>query len=351
MAEKIPAMKVYLFTNHTNDAIEKYTPKSGNIVIKRYAVIDQRLSLFARYRKYFNFYLRTFASLRKINPTWIWYFESISALPASMYFRLKRSRDTKLIIHYHEYISRAEYNNGPSIVKWMHKGEKKLYRIVHSLSQTNEERMRLFLRDNGLTLEGKTHILPNYPPKSWIKEKMEKGTIEFPVKVVHAGSIGLDSLYIREFCAWVQGQNGRVIFDIYSSQNSDTIRNFLAENKYQFIGIKGYVPYEAMPSILSGYDIGVILYKGVIPNHIHAVSNKLFEYWACGLDVWFSDKMTGSLPYSRADFYPKLIPVNFDDLKRFDLSCAINHNGLSYQASPYYCEQIFESFFQRILVN
>ncbi len=108
--------------------------------------------------------------------------------------------------------------------------------------------------------------------------------------------------------------------------------NYLSENKYQFTEIKGYVPYELMPSILSNYDIGVILYKGVIPNHIYAVSNKLFEYWACGLDVWFSDKMTGSLQYSRTDFYPKLIPVNFDELDRFDLGCAISHTGLSLSA-------------------
>ncbi len=200
MAEKMPAVKIYLFTNSTKDNIGKYSSKSENIVIKRYAIVDQRLSLFRRYRNYFNFYFRTFASLRKIIPKWLWYFETISALPASVYFRLKRSRETKLIIHYHEYISPAEYTNGPSIVKWMHKGEKKLYKIVHSLSQTNEERMQLFLRDNGLSLDGKTHILPNYPPKSWVNEKIEKGTIEYPVRIVHAGSIGIDSLYIKEFC-------------------------------------------------------------------------------------------------------------------------------------------------------
>ena len=115
--------------------------------------------------------------------------------------------------------------------------------------------------------------------------------------------------------------------------------------------IKGYVPYELMPSILSNYDIGVILYKGVIPNHIYAVSNKLFEYWACGLDVWFSDKMTGSLQYSRTDFYPKLIPVNFEELDGFDMNCAISHTGLSYQPFPYYCEQQFDSFFLETQLN
>ena len=47
IAEKMPAMNVYLFTNHTDDTIEKYIPgNSGNIIIKRFAVIDQRISLF-----------------------------------------------------------------------------------------------------------------------------------------------------------------------------------------------------------------------------------------------------------------------------------------------------------------
>jgi hypothetical protein len=345
MTVKMPATKIYLFTNSTDDTISKYQSKSGNISIKRYAVIDQRFSLFRRYWNYFNFYFKSFVSLRKIQPKWVWYFETISALPVTMYFRLKGSRQTKLIIHYHEYISPAEYTNGPAIVKWMHKGEKKLYKIVYSLSQTNEERMQLFLRDNELSLKGKTHILPNYPPKRWINEKIGKGTIEYPVRIVHAGSIGIDSLYIREFCDWVHRQNGRVTFDIYSSQNTDAVRNYISENKYHFIEIKGYVPYELMPSILSDYEIGVILYKGVIPNHIYAVSNKLFEYWACGLDVWFSDKMTGSLQYARTDCYPKLIAVNFTELDRFDLNCAMSHAGLTYQPSSYYCEQLFDSFF------
>jgi hypothetical protein len=348
LAEKMPATNVYVFTNNSGDAIPKYSPANSNIIIRRVSVIDPRFSLLKRYRNYFCFYWSTYASLRKIHPKWLWYFETLSALPASWYFRHKTSQDTKLLIHYHEYMSPAEYKNGPRMVEWIHHREKKLYNIVHTLSHTNEKRMQLFLRDNGLTLNGRTHILPNYPPRSWISARPKMEGIGYPVRVVYVGAIGMESTYIREFCSWVDRQNGKVHFDIYSHQDTGDLRKLITESKWRFIDLKGYTPYKELREHLLKYDVGVILYKGHIPNYIYNAPNKLFEYWACGLDIWFPDKMTGSLQYAGSGHYPKRIAVDFHSLDSFNLDTAISHSGLTYQPSGFYCEKIIDNFLREI---
>ena len=39
---------------------------------------------------------------------------------------------------------------------------------------------------------------------------------------------------------------------------------------------------------MADYHIGLTLYNGHIPNFVYNVPNKVFEYLACGLDVWYS---------------------------------------------------------------
>ncbi len=282
MAEKMPAKNVYVFTNSTNGTIKKYIGKNTNIIINRYSIINPSFSVFKRYRHYFSFYYKTYISLRKIHPKWLWYFETISALPVCWYFGRKKNFETKLLIHYHEYMSPAEYRNGPSMVKWIHRREKKLYEIVDTLLHTNEKRMQLFLKDNSLILDGRTYIFPYYPPKSWIQQKEKKEPIGFPLRIVYFGAIGKESLYIKEFCEWVDQQNGSVLFDVYSNQDTSELQKIISQKKWRFVHIKGYIPYEDLPATLPAYDVGVILYKGHIPNYVYNAPNKLFEYLGCG---------------------------------------------------------------------
>lgn len=328
IAEQMPSLQVYVFTNTANHPIREYAARQKNIIIKRYAASGTGFSLLKRYRNYFAYYYQTYTSLKKIHPQWVWYFETLSALPARWYFSHQQFRDTKLLIHYHEYMSPAEYANGPWMVKWNHRAEKKLYQKVQYLSHTNEERMQLFLQDNRISLKGKTHIFPNYPPKTWINTTQENKKIALPVKMVYAGAIGMESLYIKEFCEWVNRQNGNVLFDIYSNQDTTVLQRFLSGKELRFIHIKGYVPYEDLPVVLSAYDAGVILYKGHIPNYVHNAPNKLFEYWACGLDVWFPEIMQGCMPFANGHVYPKIIPVNFDALDKMDLGSTIDRKSV-----------------------
>ena len=347
LGEYFPETTVYVFTNNASNKIYNYTSNHKNVCIERYGTINQRYSLPKRYWNYLSYYYKTYSSLKKICPNWLWYFETISALPASWYLNNKKNQSTKLIIHYHEYMSREEYESGPLMVKLAHRSEKKLYDIVNYLSHTNEKRMEFFLSDNNIELKNKTYVFPNYPPKNWISPG-SNNEINIPIKVVYVGAIGMDSLYIKEFCKWVHDQNGKVRFDIFSNQDTNELQHYLSEKNLQHISIKGYVRYDELPSVLKKYDVGVILYNGHIPNYIYNAPNKLFEYWACGLDVWFPDNIEGSLSFVRHDNYPKIISIDFKKLDKIDLTAMINRTGISYKQSTFYCEKIFEKVTEKI---
>ncbi len=345
--QNVPEINVFVFTNSTSANISPYSGNKKNIVIERYGAVDLNFSPVKRYSNYFSFYYKTYNKLKKIHPHWLWYFESASALPASWYMKQKKNRDTILIIHYHEYMSLHEYESGPLLVKWAHRSEKKLYNVVSYLSHTNEKRMELFLKDNNILLKNRTFIFPNYPPQNWIG-KESNHEINFPIKIVYVGVIGFESLFIKEFCKWVSYQKGDVVFDIYSSQNLNELENFLAENALKNISIKGYVKYDELPVVLRKYDIGVVLYNGHIQNYVYNAPNKLFEYLACGLDVWFPENMEGSLPFITEKEYPKVICLDFKNLDKIDLKSLVDRSGFSYKPSPFYCEKIFGPVVEKI---
>src|SRR5579863_8858588 len=231
LAKQKPLLKVYVFTNASDESREEYQSRRENVQIHRFAVIGPEFSPIRRYRNYFKFYYKSYQNLNNIKPEWVWYFETASALPVKWYFNGSKSIGSKLLIHYHEYMSPAEYQQGPGMVQWIHRKEKKLYDLAYSVSHTNNERMQMFLKDNQLSLAGKTKILPNYPPRGWIKEIRENRR-NGPLKIVYVGVIGMETLYIREFCEWVEGQEGKVVFDIYSQQQTGELENWIRAKSY-----------------------------------------------------------------------------------------------------------------------
>ena len=82
----------------------------------------------------------------KYNPHKIIFFESSSAGPVYWYLRTF-GKSTELKIHYHEYTSPNEYEEGMRLVKLYHQYEKKfLYEKADWISQTNEDRVKMFLQ-------------------------------------------------------------------------------------------------------------------------------------------------------------------------------------------------------------
>jgi hypothetical protein len=215
--------------------------------------------------------------------------------------------------------------------------EKKIYNKALWISHTNEDRLKLFVNDTGISNDNRLHTLPNFPSKHW-GITSTKGSITTPIKIVYVGAIGLESLYVKEFAEWVERQNGKVIWDIYTQQNDYELKEFLQKSNSKHVIVKGFLSYHQLPEVLSQYSVGVILYKGFSPNFIYNAPNKLFEYLACGLDVWFPRQLKGAYPFIKTNSYPKVINIDFENLEAMDIEVLIDRKTIPYIPSSYYYE-------------
>ena len=337
--------KVYVFT--TKPAVKGITRFTSGlhrikiITLGKVQVNQLRIKRFLHYQ-FFN--IRTFLQLCVKRPPKVLYIETLSSFPAYLY---KKTINPKadILIHYHEYTSPAEYRDGMVLAKKFHRYEQYLYPLAVWVSHTNQDRMQKFLEDIYPVKIKAPHILPNYPPRSWAKyivpaEKKDK------LMIVYAGALGMETMYLKEFAEWVEEQEGRVQWHIYSQQDGSELISMLTSICARNIHFKGNVSYSQLAATLGNYDIGVILYKGHIPNYIFNAPNKLFEYAACGLDIWFPQQMIGSHAYITTGCFPKIVPLDFDKLKEQITPAVLSHEGLQYKPSPYFCENILPDLAQ-----
>jgi hypothetical protein len=149
-------------------------------------------------------------------------------------------------------------------------------------------------------------------------------------------------MFLAEMAGYVKGRPNECYWDIYSTNVSNEVLAFFKANEDSNIKFKGGVPYDELPQILSQYHIGLILYRGHIPNYVYNIPNKLFEYHVCGLDVWFPTTMESSLELVTKSSYPKICAVDFEKLFSIDLMKAVDRSGLVKLQHDYSCEQVFK---------
>ena len=340
--------EVRVYTMEASADYHKYEPAVQFIKVIRLGNSNGKKGIF-RYANYLFFYSSVIVKLSGWRPKMVMYYETLSALPAIFYKRLIK-KDSRLFIHYHEYTSLQEYRTGMVLNRWEHVIEKKTYHLADLISHTNPDRIRLFKQDNEDVALPKTYVLPNYPPRNWGNISSQNVTTPV-VKFVYIGSLSFETMYLREFSEWIIKQNGRATWDIYSGNIAQDAKKYLQSVPAHLVQFHDGKDYFLLPQILQKYTVGVILYKGHIPNFIYNAPNKLFEYWACGLDVWFPEKMTSSLPYATKGYYPRIIPVDFEKLESCNLTNMIAHQGLAYKPSDYFCEQEFEGFLRRCIAG
>lgn len=347
LADELPTgYKVRVYTTHPDRKIyEVFSSSNGGIKIERCGVIRKELRAPVRYWNYFLFYIKTLFSLVVGRPDVVLYYETLSALPALIYKKLFR-REACIFVHYHEYITAKEYEEGIPLSKWPHKLEKKAYPKFSWISHTNEDRMRLFLNDNRNILPEQAHILPNYPPKSWNIGQAENPAS--PLKFVYVGATDLDTMYTVEFAQWIMSQGEKVRWDIYSSNITEEAKDYLAALHTKNIRFMGSVEYSLLPDVLKNYKVGVVLYKGTTLNYVYNVPNKLFEYWACGLDVWFAEELKSSLRLVTDGVFPRIAAVNFRESRNLDENKNVDRTGLGYKSSPYYAENVLPALLEAI---
>lgn len=318
------------------------------IFIHRVVAGDMSVGKLRRILIYIKFILVTLFKIIRLKPETLLYYETLSAGAPCIYKKWINS-GTSLFVHYHEYTSPGEYAEGMVLNRWLHKMERTVYKNACWISHTNADRMELFLSDIGQT-NGKlnTHILPNYPPRSWSGySKQYEFLKKRRVGIVYVGALSQETLYVKEFSDWVTAHQEECFWDIYSDNYTIEAKKYLDSLNSTNISFKGSVEYDQLPEKLSQYDVGVILYRGHIPNYIFNVPNKFFEYYNCGLDVWFPDHMKSSCELTTSNTYPQVKALDFSELKAISMQNLLDRSGMKFFKRDFTSENVYEKLISK----
>lgn len=345
---KIEVGGVKIFTTHAPKIAFEFKPDSKISSISRLGWTDQSLSVVRRLLTYLWFNVGVLFWLIVNKPSSIIYCETISSF-APVFYKKYLNKKVKLIIHYHEYMTPDEYKDGMILVRQFNRLERSIYNKADWVSHTNGKRLQLFKDDLGDNYNIVGRVLPNYPPASW-SVSCPRGNFcknhNNPLRVVYLGNLNLEKLYIKEFSEWVVGKNGKVIWDIFSLNNTKETDDFFQTLKSPFINFKGAAAYFELPNILKDYDVGVILYKGLSLNWIYSVPNKLFEYHVCGLDVWVSSEIESAAEFIKEESSPFVKVVDFENLSSMDIDC--QKNPAAFKLLPFQIELILGPLWETI---
>lgn len=304
--------------------------------------------LFAKFR-YIRFYLMTLSLIVKYKFCSIIFYESISVIGLWLSKQLKLlSSDITIAAHYHEYYTPKEIKNLMLLEQIGYRTENAILKSCDWVSHTNVYRRNLFLKDKKYLSSRIVHAMPNFPSINWSKSENKITNISQPIKLVFVGALSLEDMYVKEVIDWIHKQNGRLTLDIISLNIKDEVLDLIQEDNSETIQYIGSYDYVDLPQVLVNYDVGLILYNGNSTNFIYNAPNKLFEYLACGLDVWFSKDLVTSKDYIIENSYPKILEVDFNRLDKFDYQFAISRKGLFHKPTDFYCESVYQNFLKSL---
>lgn len=272
-------------------------------------------SRFSRYWTYLYFNFVSFFFLCYYRPKKVLYYETYSAWP--VYWYKKLFPKVLIFIHFHEYVSDKEKKESSVYYKYLLIKETALLKIAIWISHTNEDRMRLFQQDYPIVRKEQCHILPNYPPADWAIRAQQIRTnrqVSAVKRMVYVGALGFETTYMREIAEWINSQKGIYTLDIYCNSVEEEIFEFFHNINSSFISINSAIPYYELPELLATYDIGLVLYKGHIPNYVYNVPNKINEYLVSGLEVWYSEELYSTNTFKQKYDIQQLISINFTNL-------------------------------------
>ncbi len=324
-----------------------YFSKKLNII--RVPFPNVKEAALIRFMKYWVFNLKTLIGLLYWKPDKVLYYESYSVWPVYIYLKFFNKR-SDLFIHYHEYSTPDWYREGMRLVRQYHKLEKNyLFHKASWISQTNKNRLDLFQKDYVGLNEEKLHILANYPPKNWQTNiNANKGRKDL-AKFVYVGSLSLNDTYIAEICTWIKELEGKASLDVFSYNLDYETLMYLNSLKSKWIKFHSNgVEYYDLPSILYDFDVGLILYKANTVNYKFNETNKLFEYLACSLDVWFPDVMEGTTSHICKDAIPRVLNINFENLNQYNIIKHLFTTNLPVRKSNYNCESENEKIYKKL---
>jgi hypothetical protein len=278
--EDNPAQKIILFT--TKNTTSFITPNFTNTKIYRFGTISS--NPVKRYASYlwFNLMSSVILLVNKVDKVTV--FETLSIFPFWLVSNIFKIIDGH--IHFHEYISKPERRASSAYMKVLFKLEDKLLK-KYSCSQTNEDRKRMFLLDKPFLNSEMVEIRPNMPPKSWWKNYGQFNIKSFhsKIRLVYIGACDNQTMYVKELLDLVNTNHEYLELTIFSQEIDKETKNLIFSYNCNTIKLLQPIDYYDLPKELIKFDIGLVLYKGHIPNHVYSVPNKVHEYLSCGLKV------------------------------------------------------------------
>jgi hypothetical protein len=308
--EENSSLKILVFT--TKNTTSYTTPHFPNTKIYRFGTIGT--NPVTRYASFIWFNLMSSIVLLINRVDKITVFETLSIFPLWVLSIIYNSH--KVHIHFHEYISNSERSASSAYMKVLFKLEDQLLK-KYACSQTNEDRKRLFLIDKPFLNSDLVEVRPNMPPKSWWNNygQFKKKSADTKIRLVHVGACDNKTMYVREVLDWVIANQEQLELTIISQQLDEHTKDLIARYDTKAIKLIEPVNYYELPKELVKYDVGLVLYKGVIDNHKFSVPNKVYEYLACGLGVFTSSQLTSTVKLN----HENITAVDFRKLDHFDL--------------------------------
>ena len=345
MSEALKKAQVEIVSSKSNRWSWKFSAPGVSIV--RFPMPAKHQSLASRIAYYWWFNLASLFLLLRSRPEAILYYESSSAWPVWAYKKFF-DRNVAVFVHYHEYFEEEQYKKQMWLERFNHKLElKDIYPVAQWISHTNSDRLGFFAKDSDLSSRNpRLKVFPNFPPESWqSKENFNASSVK-PLRLVYVGALSLSSTYLEEVVDWVVRKAGVVTLSLYSHNMHHEARTYLEQNKSPYIKLYlSGIPYQELPLILRQYHVGLIIYKGITKNYQFNAPNKLFEYLACGLDVWYSREMEGVKPYRTFGTFPTIAEIDFRNLNSIDLDKIIDKRNLIKLSSVYTAENAQEEIF------
>lgn len=278
--EENPAKRILVFT--TKNTTSYKTPHFPNTIIYRFGIISS--NPIKRYASYVWFNLMSSFILLMNKVDYITVFETLSIFPFWVVSKIHYRN--KGYIHFHEYISEPERIASSAYMKVLYKLEDQLLK-KYPCSHTNEDRKQMFLSDKPFLISEMVGVRPNMPPKSWWKKygQFKKQSSDALIRLVYVGACDKQTMYVKEVLDWVNSNSQYLELTIFSQELDKETRKLILSYNCQSIKLLHPIDYYDLPKELINFDIGLVLYKGHIPNYVYNVPNKVYEYLSCGLQV------------------------------------------------------------------
>lgn len=309
--EENPAVQILVFTTKNTTTFQ--TPTFPNTTIYRFGKVSS--NALTRYSSYIYFNLLSSFILLFRKVDFITAFESLSIFP--LWLVKKVQPDAKAHIHFHEYLSNPERQASSAYMKFLFKLEDQLL-LNFSCSQTNEDRKRLFLVDKPFVNPEWVEVRPNMPPKYWWNKfgQFKNPNIDNKIRLVAVGACDNHTMYVKEVLDWVSANQDSLELTFISQEIPQETKDLILSYNCPAIHIIPPIDYYQLPQELVKYDVGLVLYKGHIPNYVYNVPNKVYEYLACGLSVICDPVLISTAALK----HPKIKLTQFESIQLFDAS-------------------------------